>query len=225
MDMSAEQSSQNSPFTDGIRPQWHPRVPREKIRLLYENDARGLVEETLVDDVGIGLLLRCRSILIATEAHEGRARCPRCAGIIPHQWKKDETMTCSTCDWQTTWGAYFKTYQHKQLHGGGALFAFQAYADTYEQARTYPEKMLLIDRLLTAFHSELSAQYTRPAACNLIGGNLDEVIAFLDELTYGAGKTLGARAGGKSWQEKANHAPWIRNVLLAQRMRRTRDGD
>src|SRR5262249_54966833 len=111
IDMSTEESSQNTPFTDGIRPQWHPRVPREKIRLLYENDARGLVDETLVDDVGIGLLLRCRSILIATEAHEGRARCPRCEGIIPHQWKKDETMLCSACGWQTTWGAYFKTYQ------------------------------------------------------------------------------------------------------------------
>jgi hypothetical protein len=223
--MSAEESFQNSPFTDGIRPQWHPRVPREKIHLLYENDGRGLVDETLVDDVGIGLLLRCRSILIATEAHESRAQCPRCADIIPHQWKKDETMTCSACGWQTTWGAYFKTYQHKQLHGGGALFAFQAYADTYEQARTYQEKMLLIDRLLTMFHRELASQYNRPAACNLLAGNVDEVIAFLDELTYGADKTLGTHAGGKSWQEKANHAPWIRNILLAQRMRRTHDGD
>ncbi len=109
--MSAEESSQNSPFTDGIRPQWHPRVPREKIRRLYENDARALVDETLVDDVGIGLLLRCRSILIVTAAHEGRAQCPRCTGIIPHQWNKDEPMICSVCGWQTTWGAYFKTYQ------------------------------------------------------------------------------------------------------------------
>src|SRR5205085_3895495 len=125
---------------------------------------------------GIALLLRCRSILAATEAAAGRAPCPQCGEVIPHGGRKPEVMTCGGCGWQTTWGAYLKTYQDKQLHGGGALFAFQAYVDTYEQAATPRERLLLIDRLVHAFHGELLKNCTRPAACNLIGGKLPDVM-------------------------------------------------
>lgn len=214
-------------FTDDIRPRWHPRVPREKIRRLYENDAAGLVDEDLIDEVGLALLLRCRSILAATEAHAGRAPCPRCGEVIPHTGKRSELLTCDRCGWQTTWGAYHKTYQDKQLHGGGALFAFQAYVDTHEQAGTARERLLLIDRLLHAFHGELARNCTRPAACNLIGGKQGEVLEFLDTLTYGAHGTPELRRQLEPWREKAASFPWMRDILEQSRARRRgeRTGD
>lgn len=30
---------------------WEPRVPQHKIRRLYENDAAGIIDEALIDDV------------------------------------------------------------------------------------------------------------------------------------------------------------------------------
>src|SRR5689334_7331242 len=94
-------------FTAGIRLRWNPRVPRHQIRRLYENDARGILDEDLVQDVAITLYLRSQSILVVTEAHEGRATCPRCGGKTPHDWNKAAAITCAGCGWQTTWGAYF----------------------------------------------------------------------------------------------------------------------
>ncbi|HEY3285056.1 MAG TPA: hypothetical protein VGN26_22515 [Armatimonadota bacterium] len=213
------------PFTDGIRPRWYPRVSQEKVRRLYESEAAGMLDDDLVNDVGIGLLLRCRSILIATEAHEGRVLCPRCKGIIEHHWDKVAPMVCGGCGWETTWGAYLKTFQGKQLHGGGAVFAFKAYVERYEGARTAQERMLLIDRLLHAFHHELVNNHTRPAAANLIEGRLGEVIAFLDDLTRGETDTPSVREGGETWESKARHSAWLSEAIDAYRRRRALDGD
>ena len=210
-------------FTDNIRPQWHGRVPRETIRRLYETDAAGIVDTELIDEVGLALFLRCRSILVATEAHAGRAACARCGEIIPHRWERHEVMTCRRCGWQTTWGAYFKTYQDKQLHGGGAVYAFREFVETYESAATPQERLLLIDQLLHAFHGELVNSYNRPAACNLIGGKIGDVLDLLDTLSYGSAGTPGLEARRAVWREKAARTPWLREGLEKARARRARE--
>jgi hypothetical protein len=60
-------------------PPWAPRLPQRLVARLYETDARGILDEELIDEVGYGLLARVESILTATEASRGRVRCPRCA--------------------------------------------------------------------------------------------------------------------------------------------------
>src|SRR5262249_15652677 len=189
------------------------------------NEARGLVDEQLIEEVGIALLLRCRSILAATEAHAGRAACARCGAIIPHTGHKAEVLTCRGCGWRTTWGAYFKPYQDRQLHCGGALCAFKAYGDMYERAASAQGRLLLIDRLLHNFHGELANNCTRPAACNLIGGKLSDVLEFLDSLTYGAAPELEQQQA--AWREKAESFGWMRQLLEESRARRSggRTGD
>jgi ribosomal protein S27AE len=214
-----------TPFTGGIRPTWAGRVRQQLIRRLYENDAQGIVDEALIDEVGLGLFLRCQSILTATEAHQGKATCPRCGGVIAHHWDKAEVLVCPKCQWQTTWGAYLKTYQDKQLVGGGAVDAFKGFVEHYPSTRTSREKMLLIDQLLHAFHWELKQLYSRPAACNLIGGKLADVVALLDSLTYGEHSTPEVRQEYEAWVQKAQKTDWIRNTLMASRQRHVHDGD
>ncbi len=51
---------------------WAPLVKLPKIRQLYLNDVAGFHDEELIQEVGIGLLLRCQSIMEFTEATEGR---------------------------------------------------------------------------------------------------------------------------------------------------------
>jgi len=192
---------------------------------LYEADAQGIVDEALIDDVGMRLLARCQSILAATEAHAGRAPCPRCGQRISHNWDKNKLISCPDCGWQTTWGAYFKTYQDKQLHGGGAVHAFQTYVEQYMCARTPRERMLLIDRLIHVFHHELTHNPTRPAACNLIGGTITEVADFLDTLSYGESSTSGVTEEYRTWLSKAEAGAWFRSILSNVRDRRQRTGD
>jgi hypothetical protein len=68
---------------DLLRRFWAPRVPPHTIRRLYETDARGIVDEEQVDEVGYALYARCRSILRVTAAHGHHATCPRCERTIP----------------------------------------------------------------------------------------------------------------------------------------------
>ena len=176
---------------------WPRRVPKHKIRRLYESDARGMLDADLVDDVGITLLLRCKAILEVAEAREGRVKCPRCARqrrktVIPRARQmrdpRDEVLTCPACGWQITWGEYQKSFKRRQLNIGGAAGAFTGYVERYGAAHTPQAKMLAIDRLIHEFHFSLRDKPwlpTRSVGPNLIAGKLGDILRFLDELTYG----------------------------------------
>jgi hypothetical protein len=169
-------------------------VTKSAIRRLYESDAAGVRDDELLDEVGISLLLRCRDILAIEQARHGVVTCPRCQSrgneslIRRVSGPRDELLRCPSCAWQMTWTEYRRTFQRRQLHSGGAGKAFRAFAAGYPQARTAAEKMLLIDRLIHEFHYSLRGEPghpTRAACVNLIQGRLTDVVAFLDELTYG----------------------------------------
>jgi hypothetical protein len=88
-----------------LRIRWAPKVPREKIWRLYQIDARGIVDEELIDDVGLALYLRCQSILMVTGCKQ--VPCPRCAEIIVcpgERWSRQYRIVCPACSWQATYG-------------------------------------------------------------------------------------------------------------------------
>lgn len=64
------------------KPESSPRVPKEKLRKLYNNDAGGILDEELLDEVGITLYCRCESILTASDAAMGKVHCPSCGNLI-----------------------------------------------------------------------------------------------------------------------------------------------
>src|SRR5438552_1783938 len=83
---------------------WAPRVNPHKIRRLYETDARGIVDDELIEEVGFALYSRCQSILIATEAHAGRVQCPRCGRLVPHTGDRNAFIACDQCSSRGRWG-------------------------------------------------------------------------------------------------------------------------
>src|SRR5207249_3002792 len=89
--------------TDLAEVRWAPRVNPQKIRRLYETDARGIIDEELIEEVGFSLYSRCQSILIATEAHAGRVQCPRCATFVLRPPERDPVIECSQCSWRVRW--------------------------------------------------------------------------------------------------------------------------
>jgi hypothetical protein len=184
---------------------WAPRIPRQVIRRLYDTDARGRLDEELLDEVFFGFLARCEGIVTATEAGFGRVRCPRCAQVIVRRGHdKDEVVRCERCAWQTTWGAYLRTYQGKQLSGGNAIGVFREFLRRAPTAQSAPEKMLLVDWLVHQVHKTVVSgqeDFHRPAAVNLIEGSVRRVTAFLNELAYGTGSTPEVRAEGARWRQ------------------------
>ena len=187
--------------------QWGPRLPKWKLRRLYESDARGLLDEELLDEVGALLLERCRDILKVKDAQHGRVHCARCdkigqtSLILRPPTKgdpRDVLLTCPVCGWQITWGDYHKSFKRHQLNPGGATASFSAYIGSYSAAQTPQAKMLAVDRLIHEFHysySSLPDQPTRPVGVNLIEGKLPDVIDFLGQLTLGP-----APAVADEWQ-------------------------
>ena len=185
---------------EGETIKWSPRVPQHKIRLLYEKDAQGIIDEDLIDEVAFSFFARCSDILVVTEASVGRVKCPKCGSIIKHKWDKKKYMKCKNCSWEMTWGIYFKSYQGKQLHGGGAHKFFELFVNELPKARNVREKMLLIDQLIHEAHQSDNPKleeelFTRPAAINIISGKLKQVRKFLNDLSIGP-------------EREENHAKW-----------------
>lgn len=172
---------------------WAPRVTPGEIRRLYRAEAAGRRDEGLIDEVAYGLYARCVDILRVTEAHRGRATCPRCESTIPHDWNRDRELRCA-CGWSLPWSAYLASYQRKQLVGGGATAWVQEFVEALPGARSASDRMVLIDRLLHRYHwgmthPEPSRQVdapTRPIATNLVAGRVPDVLRLLDEVgSYG----------------------------------------
>jgi len=168
------------------KPEWSPRVSREKIRRLYQNDVSGIVGEELLDDVGTTLYCRCESILDASDAAGGKIHCPSCANVIMRaSVDKHEQILCGKCRWTIRWIDYQKTYQHKDLWGGGFADAMREFMARWEASPSAGEKMLLIDRLIHVWHWQFSKERgaSRPAAPTFIEGSRKGVIKFLDQLS------------------------------------------
>lgn len=200
---------------------WAPRLSRAHLRRLYLLDSLGIVDDELINLVGYALEARCRSILDVHDAQRGRVHCPHCARagtttLIPHEKRREEVLRCRVCGWHTTWQAYQRTYQHKQLNSGGAFAAFAAFPHAFYQAYTPRQRMLAIDRLIHEFHFHILRDQgaapipTRSAGVNLIEGTMTEVVAFLDELAYGPGTVPEIHHTATQWKqhEQRRRALW-----------------
>lgn len=190
------------------KPQWNPRVPRHKIWQLYHSDALGMRDEALVDYVGTTLLYRVESCLTVSEAQRGRVKCPECGTVIERSMRPDrqhmaDLVKCTHCDWQLPWSEYQKTFHNKHLGCAGMLVPCQEYARGYPRAKTYQEKMILIDTLIHRFHWQMEGHAAQPGAATIIGGNMAEIADFLDELSYGPASTAGLKERRDEWREIA----------------------
>jgi hypothetical protein len=181
----------------GTRIQWAPKVRPFKIRQLYENDARGIVDEELIDEVGYALYARCESVWLVTER-----RCPECHEQCTKSEGKRPILACPACGWSASWESYKRSYKGKRIHGGRAYEFFLTYMDEFRRARGPRQKMLAIDRVVHALHESLDQVWTTPASVNLIEGTRDEVIDFLDSLAYGDTADPAMRRRKEQWRMK-----------------------
>src|SRR4030042_6233174 len=174
---------------------WAPRVNLQKIRLIYINEARGLIDDELIDEVGSSLYSRCDSILEYTNANNGHVKCMRCtkAGIITiidRQTKiPTELIRCTICGWQIKWRVYVTeaSKAQGQLIAGHAIEAFKKYIQNYPKCGTRKDKLIAIDQLIHEFHWQILSEGKQPEATRVVGINLLEgtttqILNLLNEL-------------------------------------------
>jgi hypothetical protein len=193
---------------------WAPRVHPQLIHRLYESDAKGLIDEELIDQVGYGLLARCHSMRIVSDAYKGRVICPTCSTVVyeGEKWlggKFDYLLECNDCDWRMTWGDYHGTFKGKQLRGLNFEPDMDRFLTRFPKAKTPVEKMLEIDRLIHAVHKGTS----KPAATNLLEGSPSRLTRFLNELAYGDTSTPGLKDRKDQWVQTVRGGKYFGQYL------------
>ncbi len=184
------------------RPTWAGRVPRHKIAELYKKEALGICDGVLIDDVGIGLLVRIEHIFRARKANSGLANCPLCQSEIPHAFEPAFLLRCEACNWELAWAEFQKSFQGKHLIASGMTSFLKEYVEKYRVARSPQEKLILIDTLIHRYHWELKGGLTGPGARDLIGGKPSEVIDFLNHLSYGSRSSPEILVTRQEWLDK-----------------------
>ena len=176
---------------------WSKKVPQELISRLYNQSISGIHDDELADEVGWALYARCESIISATSGHEKKILiCPQCGKDVALE-EKEKVFSCPCRGLNATWEEFRKSYKGKQLYAANALPIFLTYYRDFPRAKTYGEKLILIDCLIHSFHINMSyhrdlesydieneaVAINRPTGANLIEGTLMEVILFLDKLS------------------------------------------
>jgi hypothetical protein len=191
---------------------WAPKVPKERVSRLYRDEARGLPDPMVVEEVGGRLFERCQSVLMVSDANG--VLCPMCQTALTPQgnrWTQSDTPTCR-CGWSCTFAEWSLSWRHRELNGANAVDAFRAYVQSWPTARTIRRQMVLIDQLIHAFHYGLRQDPGRPAANNLIEGSVAQVVQLLDEI---GGTTFGLS------ELRAEHASWQSTTSGMVRRRRS----
>ena len=183
------------------KPKWAPKIPPQKIKKLYELDAKGIQDDELVEDVGISLYARVDSMLMVTSSNLGHPLCIECRTEIPNSYQKGFISTCPACGWTIDIFEYRASHKGQTLNGVGALPELKDFIAKYPLAKTYTEKMRLIDFMIHTFHGNLNDEPSRPTATNVIDGSAGDVANLIYTLAYGENSTAKKEALDE-WLEK-----------------------
>jgi hypothetical protein len=163
------------------RIRWARRLPPPLLKRLYDADAHGIRDDELCDEVGAYLYARCATFhLVARDEVE----CPRCGAVL--RVARVEATRCpeAGCDWQTTHARYRESIRNHYASTGRAVAAYETFHRRWPAARSYADKILLIDQLIHSFHvDEKTGRAVKSVASKLLEGNKKDVVAFLDELS------------------------------------------
>jgi aminoglycoside phosphotransferase (APT) family kinase protein len=174
---------------------WAPRLPPALLQRLYDSDAGGFRDDALCEDVGVRLYERCRTFVLVSK---GEVECPVCRAVFGVAPEGRSGCPSPGCGWSTTPAAYRDSIRNHYAHTGRAIEAFADFHRRYPAARSYRDRILLIDALIHAFHlDETTRAPVKSVASKLFEGSKDEVVRFLDRLSSAD------REGKERWRRVA----------------------
>ena len=171
---------------------WANRVSRRDIQRLYESQAKGMLDQELLDDIHYALYVRVSDMFEVREAQQtGRVKCRDCHAPIAEPYRmgarnKGNVLKCGKCGWETTCGEFYESYTGKSLLPGSATDIFDEYLARFAKAETATDKMLLVDWLIHQFHV-MQGVPRMPVGDNVIEGTTEQVRELIETLAYGPG--------------------------------------
>lgn len=163
-----------------VKIRWAARLRPVLLARLYDADAAGIRDEELCNEVGMYLYARCRTF---HQVVRSQVTCPRCETEVVVA--KDGETPCprAGCDWFTDFSNYWQSVGNHYAWPGRATEAFESFHQSYPHARTYADKIILIDQLIHRYHVNLQGTPGKSVASKLLEGNKKAVVAFLDALS------------------------------------------
>lgn len=163
---------------------WSPKLSRQMLKRLYENDAKGFSDENLVDEVGYTLYARClqgRDERLLIES--GKLKCHHCDEILQIE-SMGKLLECS-CGYQYIFRDYMRSFRTENMPSGAATAIFNAFIENWTRANGYAQKMRLIDWLVHEFHTNLNSGVKgRFVGINLIEGTKKQIADLIFGLAY-----------------------------------------
>jgi len=167
--------------TEHAKIRWAPRLRPQLLERLYDSDAQGFRDVELCDEAGMILYMRCRTFVLV---HQQQVECPQCRTVFEVSPMGSSHCPDQDCDWCTTHAVYATSIKNHYAFPGKAIGAFQSFYRRYPKARTYTDKILLIDQLIHSFHvDEKTGDPYKSVASKLFEGNKKAVVRFLDDLS------------------------------------------
>ena len=164
----------------GHRIKWAAKIQPILLKKIYNMSASGVIDEELIDDVGIRLYLRCEAMVMISQKS---LYCPECNNKIVITDEQGE-LACNNCNFAFTLAEYRESFTHRELLLGNAAPYFEKYYNEYLKCKTANEKIIMIDTLIHSFHIDIkTGAINRIAGNNLIEGSHDQVVGLLDELS------------------------------------------
>lgn len=159
---------------------WPAKLDIHKLNKLYMQDAKGIRDEALVDEIGLTLYLRCIYGKEDMERMErGLIRCHGCGAELAGE---SDFRQCS-CGLQYSYREYRRSYHKNNMPTGAAEKTFNMFIQKWNKAQNYQEKIVLVDTLLHEFHLSLVSGAThRPVAMNFIDGSRSRVEQIIGSL-------------------------------------------
>ena len=174
---------------------WCKKVPRNDIVRLYRSDAKGLLDEELLDEIGYTFYTRC---VQAKEAHtcmeRGEIICHHCRSILKARdvsqngWfilGENSPVHCA-CGYSYTYREYRRSCNSANMPAGAAAPIFHDFMKKWFECKDAKSKMMLIDWLIHQFHVALMADVKGRSVCrNLIEGTTAQIADLINNLAYG----------------------------------------
>ena len=161
---------------------WSAKVARSKLTRLYHSEARGMLDENLLDEVGYTFYARCQQAREIRPLLElGRMVCHQCGAVI--QATALASATVCACGRAYTYREYRRSFHAANMPAGRATALFDEFADKWPGALSARDKMLLIDWLVHECHvSVMSGIEGRSVCVNLIEGSAKQLRDMLEGL-------------------------------------------
>lgn len=167
---------------------WCKKVSRGDLHRLYQSEAKGLINEELLDEIGYTFYTRCSQSKEALPLlNEGRILCHHCGTVVKATGYA--SITYCECGYCYTYREYRRSFNTSNMPAHRAQPIFDAFVEKWPGCEDTAQKMLLIDWLIHECHVTLmSGEKGRSVCVNLIEGTKKQISDLIIKLTYGGGE-------------------------------------